>query len=755
LKRSSFARIPVNRRLGLLTGFLASRRSAGLLLLGLLIASRVSDPAVMQEIRLRCFDLFQSLQPRSDEFRPVVIVDIDEASLKTYGQWPWPRTLVADLIARLTELHSKAVAFDVVFSESDRTSPARAVKYLPNLDPALRDRLLELPTNDDLFAKSLSKATVVLGQAGAASVDSRLSGPWPETGMAVLGPDPGPRLVTFPGLLRNLPELERAAAGRGLFTIATERDGMIRRVPLVMMAQNKIVPALGLELLRVASGAGSILVRTDQVGVRNVAVGQLDIPTDENGRVWIHFGAHDPRRYVSAKDVLEGAAAGEMFSGKLILIGTSAIGLLDVKTTPVHPAMPGVEVHAQLIEAALSNSLLKAPAYGLVVELLAAAFTVLLLVVLAPILSAPALFALAAVTATALATGSWLLYSRQQLLIDPSFPIISTLLVYASLALIGYFREQSQRRQIRQAFSQYLSPTLVEQLANSPKKLVLGGEIRNMTILFSDVRGFTSISEAFGQDPTGLTALMNRLLTPLTNAIVAHNGTVDKYIGDAIMAFWNAPLDNPSPEKDACHAALHMLKSVDALNDERKEESAANGVPFVPIKVGIGLNSGRCIVGNMGSDLRFQYTAMGDTVNLASRLEGQTAFYGVPLLIGARTAKAVSGEFAVLEVDYVRVKGKREAEATSTILGGSDIAGSPDFQKLKEQWGEVLAAYRQQRWRAVIALIETVRPLGEKFSLHKLFTVYHIRAHQFALKPPPPDWDGVYDAEAKYAAAEH
>ena len=680
----------------------------------------------------------------------MVIVDIDEASLNTYGQWPWPRTLISDLVTRLNELQTVAIAFDAVFSEPDRTSPSQSIKHFQDLDPALRERLMELPSNDTVLATAISRARVVLGQAGATAIKTHASGTLPETGIAILGPDPSAQLVTFPGLLRNLSELEHAASGRGLFTIATERDGMIRRVPLIMSAQGNIVPALAVDLLRVGLGAGSVLVRSDQAGVRNVAIGRLDLPTDENGRVWIHFGRHDIGRYVSAKEVLERTASAERFSGKLALIGTSAIGLLDVKTTPVHPAMPGVEVHAQLIEAAMTNSLLKAPSSALVWELLACVVIGLLLVILAPIMSAPALFVLTAIAAGAVVTGSWLLYTGQQMLLDATFPALSILLVYGTLALIGYFREQSERRQIRLAFSQYLSPTLVEQLANSPKRLVLGGEIRNMTILFSDVRGFTALSETFGEDPKGLTALMNRLLTPLTNAIVGRNGTVDKYIGDAIMAFWNAPLENLSHEKDACHAALYMLKSVDALNREREQESEISTIPFVPIKVGIGINSGFCIVGNMGSDLRFQYTAMGDAVNLASRLEGQTVLYGVPVLIGARTARTISDEFAVLEVDCIRVRGKHEAEVTSTILGASDVAGLSDFKTLREQWGKILASYRQQDWAAVLALIDTIKPLSERFNLHKLTELYRERARQFATKPPPAHWDGVFDAEVKH-----
>ena len=481
---------------------LASRRSLGLLILAVLIIVRISDPPPVEELRLRTFDLFQVVQPRSGEFRPVVIVDIDEASLSAYGQWPWPRTLVADLVTQLFELQSAAIAFDVVFSEPDRTSPGEAMKHFRDADEAVRARLLELPSNDDVLAKAISRGKVVLGQAGTRVVHTDAQPSLPETGIAILGPDPRPHLIGFPGLLRNLPQLERAAAGRGLFTIASERDGMIRRVPLVIKAEDRVVPALSVELLRVASGAGAVLVRSDQAGVRNVAVSALDLPTDESGRVWVHFSPHDITRYVSVKDVIEGKALPETFSGKLVLIGTSAIGLLDIKTTPVHPTMPGVEIHAQLLEAALTKSLLNAPASAVVFELLASVIAAVLLVAFAPTVSALALFLIAALAATTFLSGSWLLYTQYRMLLDPTFPLIIVFSVYMALALIGYFREQLDRRRIRSAFSQYLSPSLVEQLANSPEKLVLGGEMRNMTILFSDVRGFTAISEVFGQDPT-------------------------------------------------------------------------------------------------------------------------------------------------------------------------------------------------------------------------------------------------------------
>ena len=735
--------------LSLLGRIAFSRRSFGLCLLVILVALRISDPAPLEELKLRTFDLFQTMKPRADTERPVVIVDIDEASLAAYGQFPWPRTLVAQLIDRLFERQSVAVGFDVLFAEPDRTSPSEAMKYFHDLDDATRARLQQLPSNDDVLEKAIKRGKVVLGQAGTQAVVEAAPRRSPSTGVAVLGPDPAPYLYSFPKLLRNLPQLEQASAGRGLFTIATERDGIIRRVPLIMNVEGQLVPALSIDLLRVASGAGAVLVRSDESGVRSVGMPGLQLPTDQNGRVWVHFSLHDTTRYVSAKDVLQGNVPAERFAGKLVLVGTSATGLLDIKTTPVHAAMPGVEVHAQLLEAALTGSLLNAPSHAMAVEILIASIFGIILILLAPIVSVVALFLIAALGMSMIAGGSWFLYSEYQLLLDPSYPSIVMLAVYISLVVIGYFREQMDRRRIRSAFSQYLSPSLVEQLANSPEKLALGGEEREMTVLFSDVRGFTAIAETFRNDPKGLTSLMNRFLTPLTNAILARNGTIDKYMGDAIMAFWNAPLDDSLHAADACHSALEMLEKVDALNQERERESAETNTRFIPIKMGIGINTGRCLVGNMGSDLRFQYTVMGDAVNLASRLEGQTALHGVPVLIGSETARAISHQFAVLQVESILVKGKMDPEVIFTIVGRAKVAETSEFQSLQHLWGKVLSCYRVQNWSEASELIEQCRPLCGKFGLSQLARLYEIRIEQFRINPPPENWDGIFIAETK------
>jgi adenylate cyclase len=732
-----------------LTRALSSRRSFGLFLIVVLLTIRIWDPPPLEELRLRSFDLYQSISPRSSSVRPVVIVDIDEASVSAYGQWPWPRTMLADLLTRLYEWQSVAIAFDVIFPEPDRSSPDQAVKHFRNVDEATRATLSRLPSNDDIFAEAIGRGRVVVGQSGTATMNLPADEKPPETGFATMGPDPAPYLVTFPHVLRNLPQLEQAAAGRGLFSIRTERDGIVRRVPVVMKAGDQLVPALTLDLLRVATGSAAILIRTDQSGVRSVAVPGLELPTDQNGRVWVHFSPHDMTRYVSAKDILNGTAAPEKIAGKLVLLGTSAIGLLDVKTTPVHSAMPGVEVHAQLLEAALTNSLLFSPGSATVIEMLTAIIVGAILALLAPSARALTLFVIAVVAVSLFTASSWILYSQYQMLFDATFPLIVTLSVYMSLVLIGYFREQLDRQRIRSAFAHYLSPSLVEQLANSAQSLVLGGEERNMTVMFTDVRDFTAISETYKDDPRGLTTLMNRFLTPLTNAIIARTGTIDKYMGDAIMAFWNAPLPDPSQESNACHAALDMLARVDELNRIREREASAAGTRFIPIRMGIGINTGRCTVGNMGSDLRFQYTVMGDSVNLASRLEGQTKVYGLSIIIGSRTAVAIASEFALLEMDLIRVKGKTEPEVIYTILGRADIAQTAEFKALQHSWENVLVSYRKQDWSGALQSLQLSLGSCEKFGLLGLADRYADRIRRLEQSPPDPDWGGVYSAEVK------
>jgi adenylate cyclase len=560
----------------------------------------------------------------------------------------------------------------------------------------------------------------------------------------MLGEPPQPFLLDFPGLLRNVHVLEQAAAGRGLFTIKTERDGIVRRVPMMMQAQGATMPSLSFEMLRLATGTDTIFTKADQAGIKSIAVKGFELPTDRNGQIWVHFAGHDPSIYVSAVDVLEGRVAPEKIARKLVLIGTSAVGLLDVKTTPIDPVMPGVEVHAEVLESALTRAVLSQPNYSILVEFCAALLLGILVIAFAPMFGPVTLVAVGALFATLLIGTSWYFYTQHRLLIDFTYPLLSTTSIYLTLIFASFVREQAQRRQIRSAFGQYLSPALVEQLAQSPEKLVLGGEEREMTIMFSDVRGFTTISESYKHDPQGLTTLMNRFLTPLTNAILARKGTIDKYMGDAIMAFWNAPLDDKEHQLNACEAAVDMLERIDVLNRQREQEAKEGGHAYIPLNVGVGLNTGVCVVGNMGSDLRFDYSVLGDSVNLASRLEGQSKEYGFPIIVGSKTALAVKDKFAILELDFIMVKGKKEPEVIYAIAGREDIAQSGHFQMLRNLTIEMLACYRGRDWEGALAAIERGRKTDDAHALGMLYNLYEARILGYQKNPPPEDWNGAF-----------
>jgi adenylate cyclase len=720
---------------------------ARLICLALLVgiaALRIGDSAPIQELRVRTFDAFQRIDPRVKTARPVAIVDIDEPSLAKLGQWPWPRTRIADMVANLTRLGAVVIAFDVIFSEPDRLNPDVAADTFRNLDEATREKLRALPSNDQVFADTMRRSRVVLGQSGLPSVISDLDKTLPVTGVAMLGDDPQRFMFKFPGLLRNTHVLEAAASGRGLLTINPERDGIIRRVPMIMQAQGELVPSLSFEMLRVATGTDTIFVKSGIEGIKSVAVKGFEVPTDGNGQLWIHFAHYDRSIYVSAVDLLEGRVPPEKIARKLVLIGTSAVGLNDIKTTPVSAAMPGVEIHAQVLEAALTRTLLSQPPYAPLLEFGAALVLGILVIAFAPMFGPVTLVAVGAVFATLLIGTSWYFYTQHRLLVDFTYPLLSTTTIYLTLIFSSFVREQAQRRQIRSAFGQYLSPALIEQLAQSPEKLVLGGEEREMTIMFSDVRGFTTISESYKHDPQGLTTLMNRFLTPLTNAILARKGTIDKYMGDAIMAFWNAPLEDKQHQLNACEAAIDMLERIDELNKVREQEAKDGGHAYIPINVGVGLNTGTCVVGNMGSDLRFDYSVLGDSVNLASRLEGQSKEYGFPIIVGSRTALAVKDRFAILELDFIMVKGKKEPEVIYAIAGREDVAHSGRFQRLRNLTIEMLACYRSRDWDGALAAIARGRRTDDGRTLAYLYNLYETRIHNYRENPPPEDWNGAF-----------
>jgi adenylate cyclase len=729
------------KRLALRVG---KARAFCVLLLVALAAFRIADVPALEELRLRSFDAYQVIEPRRKTAKPVVIVDIDEKSIQKYGQFPWPRTLLAELVTKLRQMGAVVTAFDVVFPEPDRLNPDLAANSFAGLDDETRTRLRALPSNDQVFADAIRKSRVVLGESGLPYMLRELDKTLPVTGLATLGGEPQPFMLNFPGLLRNVEVIEKAAAGRGIFSIRNERDGIVRRVPMLMQTQGITMPSLSFEMLRVASGTETILVKSDRAGIKSVAVRGFEVPTDRNGQLWVHFAKHDPSIYIPAAAILDGSAPPQAVAQKLVLVGTSAVGLLDVKTTPLDASIPGVEVHAQVLESALTRTVLSQPNYAIGAELLTALLLGLIVIWLAPMFGPITLVIMGAIFAALLIGTSWYFFQQQRLLIDFTYPLLSTTLIYSTLIFSNFVREQAQRRRIKSAFSQYLSPALVAQLAQSPEKLKLGGEEREMTVMFSDVRGFTKISESYKHDPHGLTTLMNRLLTPLTNAILDRKGTIDKYMGDAIMAFWNAPLDDHEHQLNACHAALDMLDRIAALNKQREDEATQGGPVYIPLNVGIGLNTGICVVGNMGSDLRFDYSVLGDSVNLASRLEGQSKEYGFPIIVGSKTALAAKDKLAILELDFIMVKGKTEPEVIYAIAGREDMAHSERFQQLRNLTIEMLACYRNRDWDGALFAIERGRSSDVAQQLEALYKLYEKRIREYLVSPPPADWNGAF-----------
>ncbi len=724
------------------------RLVALILLLGFL-QFRASDNVFLQSMLLRTFDMYQWLKPREADQRPVVIIDIDERSIAEFGQWPWPRTRIAKLIENTRANGAKALAFDMVFSEPDRLNPPLLARQLPSLDADARSALEQLPSNDSVMAGAIRSSRVVLGRSGAHhnSSKDKTGEEWPQTPIATIGGSPKGLLLSYPNVLHNLPVLEQAAKGRGLFSIAPDIGGTIRRVPLVQQTGDLIAPSLSVELLRVGTETDTLIVKRNNLGVDQILVGQSAIPTDRHGRFWVHFAKHDRSRYISAVDVINNNENAKQLAGKFVLVGTSAIGLFDLKATPVHPAMPGVEVHAQVIENVLTKSFLSRPANAVGGEVVLALIVGLLVIIFVPILGALRVLVLGAALAAALASLSWQAYLNYNVLIDIAYPLASSFAVFLALVFVNYFREETQRRQIRGAFGQYLAPAMVEQLAKDPSRLVLGGETRNLTLLFSDIRGFTSISETYLDNPQELTSLINRMLTPLSHAIIEARGTIDKYIGDAIVAFWNAPLEDKDHAANACSAALDMIERLNAFNDQRRLEAETAGIHFVPLRIGIGVNSGNCVVGNVGSDLRFDYSVLGDTVNLCARLEDQSKTYGVPIIVGPATAEQLGDRFAFIEMDRIRVTGKQEATTIYTLVGDNQIAQSTEFLTARQNWYDLLAAFRAADFQQARTRLEQCRTTTDTFALTPLYELYQLRLDQFAATPPAPDWDGVFNME--------
>ena len=664
-------------------------RIAGIVLVLVLASVQVWDPPLVEAARLRIFDQLQRWFPKPiPQQTPLAIIDIDDASLAEIGQWPWPRTVFVELIERLHDARAAAVVFDVLFAEADRLSPPLLAPLVERTSPQVAAVLRTLPSNEQAFAAALGRLPAVLGEAGTITAHGRLQdGVAPPAKVAWLGGATRPLLPTYPYGISALPILAGAAAGLGVVSITPEVDGVVRRAPTLATIGGRTMPSLAFETVRLAAGAGTVVVHGDEYGIVAVQVGSLRVPTDRDGRVWLHFTPRRSELYLSFHDVLTGRVPADRLAGRLVLVGSSAVSLGDIRVTPVAGNTPGVEVQAQIIESFLDATLLQRPAALINAEQLAVLVGGLLLAWFGMRLPAgvfPSLVALALVLAAAI---TLLSFVRLRLLVDAVFPAVALGLLLFWLAMAKYIREEARRRSLRDAFGHYLAPVMVDRLVGNPSALTLSGERKVLTVLFSDIRGFTGLTERYAADPEGMTALLNRYFTAMTEEILDHQGTIDKYIGDAIMAFWNAPLDDPDHPRHACGAALAMLRRLEALNAALAAEFAARGESFVPLRIGIGLEMGDSFVGNLGSAQRFNYSVIGDSVNIASRLESSSKAYGLPIIVG-EGVRAACADWAFLEIDRVQLRGRQQASAVFALLGGPDVARDPRWAELQKAFAE-------------------------------------------------------------------
>ena len=661
---------------------------------------RIIDPYPVRMTRLIYFDILQRLSPREyDPMLPIRVLDIDEKTLGIWGQWPWPRTLLAQMVDNLGDYGAAAIVFDMLFVEPDRFSPSRLLN-----DPALAGRVTIEPgaealDNDVVFGSAISDLPVVLGVAARLVEEERKVAA--KAGIVEIGESPALGLVSVPDWTPPAEPLNQDATGVGGVNVSPlGGTGVVRRVPVLWRGPDGVLPGLGIEALRVAMGESIILAEGSQnePGIMlAVEVGGFRLPTTESGEIWIRYRRDNPDLYISADEVMQGANNPELraeIEGRIILVGTSAAGLFDIHQTPLGESVPGVSIHAQILEQALTNETLSRSDVTAALELLAYISLGLVVIAVMSSFGAVASFVAGGIAAAFVLSISWLVFQNQLILFDATFPLIGGMANFGVLAGYLFISTEREKREIRKVFSHYVAPEILDEMERAGHQLQLGGETQDITVMFSDIRGFTPLSEQVSA--TELVTLLNALFSKIGDQILQERGTIDKFIGDAVMAFWNAPLPVTDHPYRATMAALKMREALAEFN----ASDIMRNRPSIALATGCA--TGRACVGNIGSQKRFNYTVIGDVVNVSSRIEQSCRDVDYDILVSNEVFEAACRNMAMLKAGFVDLKGKSKPEPVFALVGDRHVLESSAFQKLTAAHDDLIAAIQSRQPQSVI-----------------------------------------------------
>ena len=706
-------------------------------------------------IELKAYDLHFLSRGKVPPGNEVVIVGIDEKSVDGIGRWPWPRTKIAELITRLGSYGAKVVAFDILFSEPDESSGVGVVRNLKErfgsgaMKAALEKAEQETDNDAKLAAALRKNQNVILGyfffmsreevkhrkERKGIEADYHIASRFTSVRAIEKGAQQS-RLPVAREVEQNIPLLAKVASDFGYFNIVPDDDGTVRWVPLAIQFGDSVYPHISVEAVRRFLGSPPLILNTASYGVDSIQIGRLQLPTDEAGRLLVNFrGPQKTFPHYSFVDVINGSAPASAFKDKIVLVGATAIGIYDMRVTPFSGTFPGVEIHANIIDNILRNDPISRPDWVTVVDVAA--------ILLCGIGLTIAISRIRAILGTLVTIGLIVLYGAVnefvfitwKIWLTAIYPGMTMVFVFFGVTTYRFMTEEKKKREIKEAFTHYVSPSLVNNILQDPSKLVLGGEERRLSVLFSDIRGFTTISESLS--PQALVKLMNDYLTPMTDIVLKHGGTIDKYMGDAIMAFWGAPVWQEDHQVRACRAALEMLEKLAVLQVEWEKQ----GIPRLDI--GVGISTGKLTVGNMGSTTRFDYTVMGDSVNLGSRLEGLNKEYGTHIIVPKYTYEDVKNEFILRQLDLIRVKGKNIPIKIYELMGITDSGRLREVAGLSEAG---LKAYTERDWDKAEKIFDKVIQIRPEDGPAAAFLdrIKHLR-----LEGVPPDWDGVYVMKKK------